>query len=108
MEVIFKNFMLDFLYDVQRLKIVNPRKPNDMTRAVYDRLYKYKVFTRKGITSESLSERFEIIKKEYELRVGKIKLKDKKRFVQFVKKKYCIRVWKLIIFKNMRQEERRR
>jgi len=84
---VFKSFMLDFHYDVNRLKMINPRKPKDMTRPVYERLYKYKVFTRKGITSESFSERFKIIKKEYEDRIGKIKLKDKKRLAAQNQKK---------------------
>jgi len=78
--IVFKSFMLDFHYDVKRLKMVNPRKPKGMDSSVYERLYKYKVFTRKGITSESFSQRFKIIKEEYERRIGTIRLKDKQRF----------------------------
>lgn len=78
--IIFKNFLLDFFYDLEKIKIANPKKPRDMSKGAFDRLYQYKVFTRKGITSESFFKRFKILKKEYQSRVGQIKLKDKHRF----------------------------
>lgn len=78
--IIFKNFMMEFQGDLQKFSLVKPKKPKDLTKTVYDRLTLYKIFTRRGIVPESFEERFNIMKKEYERRIGKIKLKDSNRF----------------------------
>lgn len=82
---IFQQFLLDFNHNLDLLA-GKKNKPRDMDQSLYGELREYKSQILKGTTEDSLSKRFEIIKKQYE-RVRKICKKDPKRFADLRQKR---------------------
>lgn len=78
--LIFKDFMLDFVMDLNKFSIYDESPPEGMTKKLFQRLMAYKAYSRQALTSSSLKNLLKIIKGEYEQRTGTIEYKDKKRF----------------------------
>jgi len=77
--LIFKDFMLEFVHDLNKFSIYDEEPPEGLPLNVFQRLMAYKSYARQGLTKNSLKNSLRIIKDEYERRVGKIEYKDKNR-----------------------------
>ncbi|MEX0656110.1 MAG: DUF262 domain-containing protein [Nitrosopumilaceae archaeon] len=78
--IIFRDFVMDFMHDLNKVNIYSEKVPRGMNKKLYRDLRKYKEYGRQATSSESLEVRFKTILNEYKKKVGKITEKDKKRF----------------------------
>ena len=77
--MLFRGFIIDLKHDLAKFQIYETRTPQGMTPELFDRLKRFKELNRRGTTPDSLEGRFEIMKKEWEARIGEIKEKDEQR-----------------------------
>ena len=84
--MLFRSFIMDLKYDLAKFQIYGTQAPQGMTMELFDRLKRFKELNRQGTTPESLEGRFEIMKKEWENRVGEIKEKDEQRLFTYEQK----------------------
>jgi len=78
--LVFKDFMLDFIRDLNKFSIYDEEPPEGMTTKLFQTLMTYKTFSRQALTPTSLKNLLKIVKDEFESRKGKIQYKDKNRF----------------------------
>ncbi len=64
-------FILDFSEDLGKFSIYDDAPPENMDERVFHSLMRYKAYSRQALTSESLSERLDIMKKEFKRRMKK-------------------------------------
>ncbi len=76
----FWNFTMSFHHDLNMFSIYDTARPKGMKKSLFDKLRSYKQLNRKGISPDSLEGRFDILRGEWERRMGKITEKDMQRF----------------------------
>ena len=77
--ILFRHFIMELKHDLAKFQFYETKTPQGMSQKLFSRLKDFKELSRKGTTPDALEGRFEIMKIEWEDRIGKIKEKDKQR-----------------------------